>query len=42
MFSDFDTAMSASLTALVISMGRFAQAGVGFGLSLFRFASEED
>ena len=41
MLSDFDIAMSASLTALLISMGQFAQATVAFGLSLF-FVSEED
>ena len=41
MLSDFDIAMSASLTGLLVSMGQFAQASVVFGLSLF-FISEED
>ena len=40
--SDFDIAMSASLTALLISMGQFAQATVAFGLSLFLFVPGED
>ena len=42
MLSDFDIAMSASLTGLLISMGRFAQASVALGLSLFLLDPEED
>lgn len=42
MLTDFDIAMSASVAALLASIGQFAQATVAFGLSLFLFASEED
>lgn len=41
MASDFDIAMSASITALLLSMGQFAQAVVAFGLLLALFVSEE-
>lgn len=42
MLSDFDIAMSASLTALLLSMGQFAQASVALGLSFFLAVREED
>ncbi len=35
MLSDFDIAMSASLTALTISMGQFMAAATALGLSFF-------
>lgn len=42
MLSDFDIAMSASLTALLFSMGQFAQASVAFAFSLGLILGEED
>lgn len=42
MLTDFDIAMSASLTALLISMGQFANAIAAFGLSLFIVIRNED
>lgn len=42
MLSDFDIAMSASLTALLISMGEFANALAAFGLSLVFVVGDED
>ncbi|MFC5423243.1 hypothetical protein ACFPOB_27230 [Bosea eneae] len=42
MFSKFDIAMSASVTALFISAGRFAQAVAFLGLSVVLIATREE
>lgn len=42
MLSDFDITMSGSMTALLLSMGQFAQASFVLGLSLFFLIPEED
>ncbi len=42
MFSKFDIAMSASVTALFISAGQFVQAVVFLGLSVVLVATREE
>lgn len=42
MLSDFDIAISASITALFVSAGRFAQAVVLLGLSVVLIAAREE
>lgn len=42
MLSDFDIAMSASITALFVSAGRFAQAVAFLGLSVVLIATREE
>lgn len=42
MLSDFDIAMSASITALFVSLGQFAQAVTFFCLSAVLVAAREE